>query len=659
MCLFVSNFSICSLILAKFGLTRQVLANNLEEAVWGFMKKFLAIAASLLLVGSFSTPAHAAVTNDQYAYDTNDPSGYIYSGADIDYFAVWEDTDYPNELQIGVFYRGWVSRSHFMGADYGHVNIDTNGDLEADYVIQASKSYYPDNKVPTEAKILDVNSGLLVTGCNGQTWVSGGYSSTTDNWVAFSFDKKCLGLSSQVNIMVASEVIGDFDWTGYFSFETGVVAQLSTNLSKPSLSSTPIYATADPGESPDDLVALSPALNESVVQIYCANGTGSGWAADAKIPASEAALGYATTIVTNHHVIEDCIASGVVEVTTKSGRNVTGNIFAIDAKNDMAGVYIKEKLPTLGWRGQTPAQGWWIGILGSPTGQLSGYLTTGLVGGLSDGRILVTAPIRPGNSGGPVFDREGRVIGVATAYLPGFENVNIAGGANLLCEKIFGCGADSLIWSDSLGAKPTDPESEAVTGMKVQRAGSQVFLTSVDLQGDFEVFEDGALIDSFSFNGVIQAHIVEQRVTGAIQVRQVTVGGSSTVAYELTKDLLWYQNVNLGAVGETYLSESARAKIENLVNHRYLNDGTWVSRESKVTKFICTGIYKEGASLADKISARKKAKLACETATGLEAAGGRISFYYQTKPTKAVSYVGKVLVTVKGVEPDVSSRLGS
>lgn len=622
------------------------------------MKKYATALTSLIFAVSVATPAHAAVTNDQYAYDTNDPSGYIYSGADIDYFAVWEETDFPSELQIGVFYEGWVSRAHFMGADYGHVNIDVNGDLEADYVIQASKSYYPDNKVPTEAKILDVNSGLLVTGCNGQTWVSGGYSSTSDNWVAFSFDKTCLGLPAQVNIMIASEIIGDFDWTGYFSFETGVIAQLSTNLGKPSPSSSQTFTTPDPGDPPTNLVTLTPALNESVVQIYCGNGTGSGWAAEAKIPDQEKNQGYATAVITNHHVIEDCIASGIVEVTTKSGRSVTGTIFAIDSQNDMAGVYIKEDLPSLRWRGQTPAQGWWIGVLGSPTGQLSGYLTTGLVGGLSDGRILVTAPIRPGNSGGPVFDREGRVLGVATAYLQGFENINIAGGAHLLCEKVFACGTGSTIWSDTLENKPAEEEGETLTGMKVQRAGSQVFLTSTDLQGDFEVYEDGILIDTFVFNGVIQAHVIEQRVTGAIQVKLVAPEGSSPVMYELTKDLLWYQNINLGSVGEAYLDGTARTKVKNLVEHRYLSGGSWVVRESQVTKFICTGIYREGASLAEKISARKKAKLACETASGLEGPGGQISFYFQTKPTKAASYVGKVLVTVKGVEPEVSSRLG-
>jgi hypothetical protein len=77
-----------------------------------------------------------------------------------------------------------------------------------------------------------------------------------------------------------------------------------------------------------------------------------------------------------------------------------------------------------------------------------------------------------------------------------------------------------------------------------------------------------------------------------------------------------------------------------------------------VTKFICTGIYIEGATAAEKLSARKKAKLACENAKELDNdPNSEVSFFFQTKPTKAASYVGKVLVTVKGIQPQVAARV--
>ena len=192
----------------------------------------------------------------------------------------------------------------------------------------------------------------------------------------------------------------------------------------------------------------------------------------------------------------------------------------------------------------------------------------------------------------------------------------------------------------------------------VQRAGSQVFVTSEVSEGTFQIFEDDELVDTFVFDGNNQAHIVEQRLTGSIEIRRLEGGTSTPIDYETTRTLLWFQNVNLGLFSETNLGSSAREKVSNLVNHRYLESGNWKQRDSEVTKFICTGIYREGGSAAEKLSARKKAKLACESAKSLDNdPNSQVSFFYQTKPTKAASYVGKVLVTVKGIEPFVASRI--
>ena len=64
----------------------------------------------------------------------------------------------------------------------------------------------------------------------------------------------------------------------------------------------------------------------------------------------------------------------------------------------------------------------------------------------------------------------------------------------------------------------------------------------------------------------------------------------------------------------------------------------------EANKFICTGIYKEGASRAQMIDARKRAKAACEYAQKQDPT---LNFWFQTKPTKAASYANRVLVTMK------------
>jgi trypsin-like peptidase len=83
----------------------------------------------------------------------------------------------------------------------------------------------------------------------------------------------------------------------------------------------------------------------------------------------------------------------------------------------------------------TAAVGQDIIVLGSPQG-LEGTVSTGIIGGL---RILagvrylqITAPISPGSSGGPVFNSQGRVIGISTATSSKGQNLNFALPANLL-----------------------------------------------------------------------------------------------------------------------------------------------------------------------------------------------------------------------------------
>src|SRR5438093_9983063 len=76
-------------------------------------------------------------------------------------------------------------------------------------------------------------------------------------------------------------------------------------------------------------------------------------------------------------------------------------------------------------------------VLGNPHG-LEGTVSTGIVGGLrtlNNTRFLqITAPISPGSSGGPVFDVQGRVVGIATATSAKGQNLNFALPVNLLRE---------------------------------------------------------------------------------------------------------------------------------------------------------------------------------------------------------------------------------
>jgi hypothetical protein len=72
-----------------------------------------------------------------------------------------------------------------------------------------------------------------------------------------------------------------------------------------------------------------------------------------------------------------------------------------------------------------------------------------------------------------------------------------------------------------------------------------------------------------------------------------------------------------------------------------------VEEHDSADKFICTGIRREGGTRAENIMVRVRAKAACEYAKSLNP---QLSTWYQSKVTKAPSFVGRVLLVARGVK---------
>jgi trypsin-like peptidase len=125
--------------------------------------------------------------------------------------------------------------------------------------------------------------------------------------------------------------------------------------------------------------------------------------------------------LTNAHVVRGCREIGV----TMEGQRVAARILATDQKNDLA-LLATNLHPTraANWRLKV-RQGEDIVVYGFPlTGALSsgGNVTTGnitaLAGLADDSRFLqISAPVQPGNSGGPLLDRNGSVVGIVVSKL--------------------------------------------------------------------------------------------------------------------------------------------------------------------------------------------------------------------------------------------------
>ena len=133
-------------------------------------------------------------------------------------------------------------------------------------------------------------------------------------------------------------------------------------------------------------------------------------------------------VVTNHHVIENASA---VTVTMHDGTEYAAEIVGSDATNDVAVVKIQEdvKLQAVTIGSSTALNvGDQVVAIGNPLGELTSTLTVGYVSakernvttdGTTINMIQTDAAINSGNSGGPLFNSQGEVVGITTAKYSG------------------------------------------------------------------------------------------------------------------------------------------------------------------------------------------------------------------------------------------------
>jgi S1-C subfamily serine protease len=145
-------------------------------------------------------------------------------------------------------------------------------------------------------------------------------------------------------------------------------------------------------------------------------------------------------IVTNHHVVED---AGRIRVILLNGMDVQAQLIGSDPSTDIAVIKIHESgLRSLQFADSRLLQPGQIAVaIGNPMG-LQFTVTAGVVsalgrslragnGRLIDDVIQTDAALNPGNSGGPLLNSQGQVIGVNTAIIQGGQGLCFAVSSNL------------------------------------------------------------------------------------------------------------------------------------------------------------------------------------------------------------------------------------
>jgi S1-C subfamily serine protease len=186
-----------------------------------------------------------------------------------------------------------------------------------------------------------------------------------------------------------------------------------------------------------DTQAVATKVLPSVFRVTSSVGIGTGFGFAKEPPEG------GTYVITNYHVIDRVWVSGQRQVTLEQqNRRFTATIVKVDERADLALMTTPERFTPLLPSSVPAIAGLPVVVVGSPLG-LEDSVTSGVVSALrsgADGPILqFDAPVNPGNSGGPVVNAQGEVVGVVNAKIGNAEGISLGIPVAVACEKFGLC----------------------------------------------------------------------------------------------------------------------------------------------------------------------------------------------------------------------------
>lgn len=188
-------------------------------------------------------------------------------------------------------------------------------------------------------------------------------------------------------------------------------------------------------------------------------------------------------VVTNYHVVKDADS---VHLQNSKGESYKAEVIYIDPTHDLAMLRINDstfrplKMPPYTFKESPSELGEDVYTIGFPRDEVvygQGYLSsrTGYAGDTTAYQLSI--PVNPGNSGGPVLDSKGQVIGIISGKQKGIEGASFAIKTEALMKSI------AAIPADSLEAKLMINRKNALGGLRrteqIKRIQDYVFLVKV------------------------------------------------------------------------------------------------------------------------------------------------------------------------------------
>ena len=199
--------------------------------------------------------------------------------------------------------------------------------------------------------------------------------------------------------------------------------------------------------APENVYGVIDYVKNSTVSISCGLNKGSGFAFKliSDVESDDAIWNFSTNqelqtvILTNHHIIESCIGEKLpLRVQLRSGKILNAELKSLDPDNDLAALAVDKKIEPLYAIWYPLYSGYWVMASGSPL-DLKGTVTFGNIINIEGNRIYTSASLNRGNSGGPLLDNEGYVIGVNTGFRAVAQNINWAIDINAICINLATC----------------------------------------------------------------------------------------------------------------------------------------------------------------------------------------------------------------------------
>lgn len=291
--------------------------------------------------------------------------------------------------------------------------IQTKGSDELEGIYESINNSYNEPKYSVAVKkINEIYYLIYLSGAtNNRNWIEGEVKAILEPTATSTFFK--------ANWITANKTL---DSNFYVTFESGLFNLISNDTKKE------LYVKLFPTNINN--------FNNSSTDL---KSSGTGYAISSN--------GY---IVTNHHVTNGANTIKIRGINNDFSKTYNAKVVVEDKNNDLSILQIDDpSFTTLGTipyiiANRASDVGSSVFVLGYPLRATMGdevKLTNGIISSKSgfQGDVTsyqITAPIQPGNSGGPLFDEKGNIIGVINAKHGGAENVSYAIKASYLMNLI-------------------------------------------------------------------------------------------------------------------------------------------------------------------------------------------------------------------------------